>query len=48
MYDAAWKLDTSWAHVWALSPRNSGRFAGSTIVRPAVNMVGVAVRHVAT
>ena len=48
MFDAAMKLDTSRGHVWALSQRNSGRFAGSTTVRRAVNMDGAALRLAVT
>ena len=41
---AAKRQDTSQEHVRALWQRSSGRFGGSTTVRPAVNMNSVDVR----
>jgi len=46
--DAARKPATSREHVRVLSQRSSGASDGSTAVRPAVNMDGVAARVPAT
>jgi hypothetical protein len=46
-FDVVKKLGTSPEHVRPLSQRSSGRFRGSTTVRPAASTDGAALKRVA-